>query len=76
MDSCNFFGVLSDSLSDSLSNLNDIFDRLADLCFKINDIPLLSRKKKPKYRQYPYQVHYIRSQVKMLKNLPYQRRIY
>ena len=75
---------LLDYYLDDIAGIIDAFKRLVDMSESfigaLNDYDdsfiSTSTKKKPKYRQYPYQMNYIQPQVKILKNLPYQMRVY
>ena len=56
-----------ESLTDAMNELNMLFD----------DFPLISpSKKKLKFKQPLYKTNYIQPQIKSLKYLPYQRRVY
>lgn len=71
MDDYGFFGALFDEIA----NLSRVFDQLSDMLFEI-DIPIKLGKKKLKIKKPSYRMNYIRPQIKMMKNLPYQRRVY
>jgi len=72
-------GSIFEEYALALANLIMPFESFANAMTDLNvldNIPLLSTKKKLKHTQPAYRMNYIQPQIKKSKHLPYQRRIY